>query len=73
MLVLEDAPVRVPPAGSPDEISIVRAMIDDFTIRHGLDPEDPETPAPSSTRKVQRKEPASERSSSAGAAVTVER
>jgi hypothetical protein len=44
MLVLEDAPVRVPPAGSPDEISIVRAMIDDFTIRHGLDPEDPETP-----------------------------
>jgi len=44
MLVLEDTPVRVPLAGSPDEISIARAMIDDFARRRGLDPEDPETP-----------------------------
>jgi hypothetical protein len=44
MLVFEDAPVRVPLAGSPDEISIARAIIDDFARRRGLDPEDPETP-----------------------------
>jgi hypothetical protein len=44
MLVFEDAPVRVPLAGSPDEISIARAMIDDFVRRRGLDPEDLETP-----------------------------
>jgi hypothetical protein len=41
MLVFEDAPVRVPLAGAPDEISIARAMIDDFVGRRGLDPETP--------------------------------
>jgi hypothetical protein len=44
LLVLEDAPVRVPLAGSPDEISIARAMMDDFVRRRGLDHEDLETP-----------------------------
>jgi hypothetical protein len=40
MLVLEDAPVRVPLAVGPVEISIARAMIDDFIRRRCLDPED---------------------------------
>jgi hypothetical protein len=44
MLVLEDAPVSVPLACSPHEISIARAMIDDFVRRRGLEPEDPDTP-----------------------------